>query len=129
GDGRTLISGVASGLIGLARLNGNGTYDTSFGGNGKLLFAVSNYACHANALALLPDGRFLTAGSATVNGKDNVLLARFLPSGTPDTTFGTAGIVTTAVGTNSAYAQAIRLQSDGKILIGGGAPFSGQNAF
>lgn len=128
-DGRTLISGDANSVIGFARLNGNGTYDTSFGSNGKLLFAVSNYACHVHALTLLPDGRFLIAGSATINGKDNVLLARFLSNGVPDTTFGTTGVVTTAVGTNSAYAQAIRLQNDGKILIGGGAPFSGQNAF
>jgi uncharacterized delta-60 repeat protein len=127
-DGRILIGGNANGAIGLVRLNGDGTYDTNFAAKGKMLFPVGD-SPQANALVLLPESKFLVGSSVSINGQANVLLARFLANGVLDTNFGTTGVVTTAVGANSASVQALRLQSDGKILVGGQAPLSGNNAY
>ena len=127
-DGKILVGGTANGVIGLARLNNDGTYDTNFAGKGKVLFSLEG-SPQANALALLPGGSFLVGGSVTINGQDSVLLARFLSNGTLDTSFGSTGVMTTAVGTNNAFAQALRLQSDGKILVGGQTRLSGQEAY
>lgn len=41
------------------------------------------------------------------------------PPGTLDTSFGTGGVVTTSIGTVSAIANAITIQTDGKIVVGG----------
>ena len=127
-DGKILIGGNANGVLGLMRLNGDGTYDTNFASKGKLLFSAGSTP-QANALTLLPGGKFLLGGSANIDGKDNVLLARFLSNGVPDATFGTNGVVTTAVGTNSAFAKTLRILSDGKILVGGGSVLSANNAY
>lgn len=131
-DGKILIGGNANNVIGVMRLNGNGSYDTNFAGTGKMLFSPSEGSYpQASTMTLLPDGRFLLGGQITINGKANVLLARFLSNGVPDTTFGTnaSGVVTTAVGTNDAYALALRFQNDGKILVGGSAAVGGTSAY
>lgn len=128
GDGKILVGGSANGGIGFMRLNTDGTYDTNFAGTGKMLFSISGNP-EANAMAVLPNGKFLIAGDLNINGKLNIMVARFSSNGVLDTTFGTNGIVTTGVGTNDAYARAIRLQSDGKILVGGNSTLSGSTAY
>ena len=40
-------------------------------------------------------------------------------SGSLDTTFGTDGIVATSIGSGADYANAIAIQSDGKIVVAG----------
>ena len=61
------------------------------------------------------DGKILVAGSS---GGDFVL-ARYTPDGTPDATFGTAGLVTTDFYGGADSGQSVAIQSDGKILVAG----------
>ena len=71
-DGKIVAAGFAmstSGLqdFALIRLNSNGTLDTSFDGDGKLMINISSSASgadRARALALMPDGRIVAAGQA-----------------------------------------------------------------
>jgi uncharacterized delta-60 repeat protein len=100
-DGKILIGGDFSVYNNihrnsLARLNADGTLDTSFPNNTLANIIVYN-------IVVQPDNKILVARS---NG-----LVRFNPDGTPDAGFN-AGTINNPVRT-------IALQPDGKIIIGG----------
>jgi uncharacterized delta-60 repeat protein len=115
-DGRIVVAGLtnngsgSSGLA-LARLNTNGSPDLSFGVNGKMTTpGVDN----ASAVAIQPDGKILAAG-----GYSGFELARYTTNGSLDTSFGTNGIAVALLGTDGGTAQALSIQSDGKIIVSG----------
>ena len=121
----------SGGLFALARYRPNGTLDTTFGGDGRVTTDVGGGIAHA--VALQPDGKIVVAGSSTgpFNGGD-FALARYLPSGTLDTTFGGTGLVTTDFGGFADIAIAVMLQPDGKIVVAGRAtsnPVTGHTDF
>ena len=105
----------------LVRYNTDGSLDTTFGTGGKVTTAVGTVRDKAFALVIQPDGKLVAAGYSNIGTLATPLLrfalARYNTNGTLDTTFGTGGIVTTAVGTypyDAAYALAI--QADGKLV-------------
>lgn len=103
------------------RLNEDGSMDRSFGINGVVATMLEPGANEeAYTTALQPDGKILAGGYS--NGK--FAMVRYMGNGTLDTSFGTGGIVLTAVGTNGKGSD-IALQKDGKILMTG----SGNNQF
>ena len=103
----------------VARYNRDGRLDTSFGAGGL----VRNDFPGAAALVLQPDGKLVTAGTQFVftNGvppDQNLVLQRFNPDGSPDTSFGSAGLVVADFdGDNQALA--LVLQPDGKLVVAG----------
>jgi uncharacterized delta-60 repeat protein/uncharacterized repeat protein (TIGR01451 family) len=91
----------------VARLNANGSLDTSFDAADALNNSV-------RALALQNDGKLLVGGAFTnVPGVNNSFLARLDVDGTVDTNFlaGRKGV--------DNFVYAIGVQSDGKIVVGG----------
>lgn len=124
-DGKLIVAGRAAehrGDLALLRLERDGTPDTTFGAGGKVLTDVAGGAETAYAVAVQPDGKIVIAGSATVGASLDFVVARYLPSGAIDTTFGAAatpGLITTAFGADSDTAYALVLQPDGKIVVGG----------
>jgi len=98
----------------------SGTLDASFGTGGK---ATASFAApsSAGAAAVQPDGKLVAAGAAVVNGQVDFALARYNSDGTLDTSFGSAGLVTTDLGGRYESATALALQSDGKIVLAGGS--------
>jgi uncharacterized delta-60 repeat protein len=106
---------VAVGGVALARLNTDGTLDTTFGAGGLVQVDFDQLAG-----VLQSDGKIVTAGSLTVVDPFQRLfaLARFLPDGSLDTTFGTAGRVNTDVGEQGGIT-AVTLQPDGRIVAAG----------
>lgn len=88
--------------------------------------SIANDMC--KALAVQPDGKIILAGSTKyTDGKTYYALARYLPSGHLDPTFGrintpSAGIAyipfIISGGTND-RANSVALQPDGKIILGG----------
>jgi uncharacterized delta-60 repeat protein len=102
----------------LARYNTNGTLDTTFGTDGKVVTAVGNSLDRANALAIQNDGKILVTGSSRYSTYDQFATIRYNSNGTIDNSFGTNGIVKTRI-TNNDQAYAIILQNDGKILVTG----------
>ena len=131
GDGKVLLGGeVESGNdrvtdFGIARLNPDGTPDLTFGGGTG--YVVNDFANHQDwleALAVLPDGRILAAGHYNRNYNEDVLVARYLPDGTPDLTFG-GGTGRVAVGNVdnsgdlSETALDMAVQPDGRIVLVG----------
>jgi uncharacterized delta-60 repeat protein len=110
-DGKIVTAGSA-GQPALARLNPDGTLDTSFGVSGKLLTPLSG------SLAIQSDGRILITSHA--NGSSGFGgLMRYLPDGSVDTGFGIDG---SASPFPSGLGSGITLQSDGSILVMGSVP-------
>ena len=111
-DGKVLVVGSFYTYNGtarerIARLNADGTLDNTFAVGTGLNGAV-------NTLALQPDGKVLVAGNfASYNGTASERIVRLNANGTLDNTF--------AVGTGfNGGVQALVLQPDGKVLVGGG---------
>ena len=133
-DGKIVVVGSngsgASGQIVLARYNGDGTLDSTFGTGGQLM--VSNPTtgnASGNAITLQRDGKILVAGSMVASNITNFALVRLLPNGTLDSTFNSTGIVKTAFTQIGAMARSLVLQGDGKIVAGGTAYVLGTQVF
>ncbi len=133
-DGKILVVGAGSSDqsmetstsdSALARLNTNGSLDTSFDGDGKIRAAISNYFDAATGVSIQTDGKILTSGSAMsiTNGdlgtlENDFALVRYNSDGSPDTTYGTGGKAITDLFTND-LANAVALDSSGRVVIAG----------
>ncbi len=120
-DGKIVAAGYSSGNStswALARYHPNGTLDTSFNGNGKLLLTPGVNPAIPATIALQPDGKILLAGQ--VNNRFGIV--RLQTNGVPDSSFGTNGVVTFPI-FNSQFAGVAELavQPDGKIVAVGNA--------
>ncbi len=94
--------------------------DATFGSNGFASVAL-DYTISANFpdVKVQPDGKIVAVAGAQTSGT-TWAVTRTNPDGTPDTTFGTNGTVTTTfTGSNNGYANGIALQPDGKIVVVG----------
>jgi len=99
----------------LARLNSDGTIDTTFSSNGTTYPTLGVFKVVVQSDdKILVGGSFTTfntsGGSVSVSG-----LARLNANGTLDTTFNTA----LGTGINTGSVRALALQSDGSIIFGG----------
>ncbi len=108
----------------------DGSFDTGFGGGSGIILLTADQAgftggeLYLSAIAVDDQGRILAAGEVVDAGYTTwaMVLARFKPDGTLDTTFGAngTGIVTAALN-NTAYASGLSLTADGLILVTGAA--------
>lgn len=106
----------------VARVNSNGTIDTSFGTSGKFRFAVGSSDDYATTVGIQSDGKIVVGGYCQNGaGAYDFCVARLTSSGALDTTFNTTGynIFPLTAGNYNEYAQSLAIQSDGKIVIGG----------
>jgi uncharacterized delta-60 repeat protein len=114
-DGKLIIAGAANVDFFAARLNSNGSIDTSFGNNGIVKTNIISYD-YAYSVALQADGKIVLAGVANYLQSPRVGLVRYNPNGAPDTSFGNDGIVVTSVGLGGCRSYAAAIQPDGKIV-------------
>jgi uncharacterized delta-60 repeat protein len=118
-DGKILLAGGggSSNDFILARLNIDGSLDSSFGANGKVSTDFGGFDA-ARAVAIESDGKVVAAG----NGNNRFALARYNADGSLDSSFnGTGRVTTTFTGQNIEAANALALQDDGKIVAVGQA--------
>ncbi|HNL13877.1 MAG TPA: DUF4347 domain-containing protein, partial [Accumulibacter sp.] len=132
-DGKVLVAGYAlvdsTYNFALLRYNTDGTLDTSFGSGGKVTTAIGASSDSGNSVAIQTDGKILVAGN-TWNGNSNDFgLVRYNTDGSLDTSFGTGGKVTTAVGAGDDFASSVYVQTDGKIVVAGTTVISGNYDF
>ena len=101
----------------LARLNENGSLDTSFGTGGKKTVAVAKSGGESiRALAIQGDGKIVTGGW----GNSDFALMRFLPNGQLDTTFGSSGkMLTDFLSNSSDQCFDVAIDSLGRIIAAG----------
>ncbi len=99
GDGKIVVAGSATPASGIstdfavARYDGEGALDGSFGSGGKLTTDIGGAIDIAQNIVVQPNGAILVSGVLTL-GSSPVLghagLARYDAIGNPDTSFGTA---------------------------------------
>lgn len=126
-DGKVLILGSATKKGAdviiyslLIQFNANGTLDTSFGSDGHVEKSDA-----MNDMGITPDGKIVTVGyNATTYRpaqcwitQSAVTLRRFLATGTPDSSFGTDGILTYADPDSHMFGYNIAIQPDGKLIV------------
>lgn len=99
-------------FVDLRRFNIDGTLDSGFGSGGLVETPVTQDS-YAWALTLQSDGNIVAVGQSLGQG---IFMARYNTDGSPDTQFGTGGMVTTGTGGTG---NAIALQTDGKIVVAG----------
>jgi len=117
-DGKIVAGGGCGGGICLARYNSNGSLDTAFDGDGKVITDLPN-GQSGNDIVIQPDGKIVIVGTNFSGpGIEDFIVARYNPNGSLDTTFNTSGFVITQI-LGSDIANAVALQSDGKIIAAG----------
>src|SRR6185436_3562383 len=116
-NGQVIVGGNFSSIggqphTGIARLNLNGTLDSSFNPNIVDIYGGTGVSY---SMVLQPDGRIVIGGLFNiVNGVTNNNIVRLNTNGTLDATF--------YANTNPGYGSAVHclaLQPDGRILVGG----------
>jgi len=113
-DGKIVVAGqIDNDEFGVARFNVDGSLDTTFSGDGLVMFDFGGTDT-ARAVAIDANGKIVAAGFTATS----FALVRLNANGSPDTTFSGDGKVTTQVG-DRAEAYSLLIQSDGKIVIGG----------
>jgi uncharacterized delta-60 repeat protein len=129
-DGKIVVAGgapksfIGSSAFAVARYNSNGSPDTTFGAGGRVgtEFYGPDGEDRVCKVLVQPDGKIVAVGYAfniTLSYQlYEYALARYNSNGTPDTTFGGSGQVTTNFGWH-ATALTAALQPDGKIVAAG----------
>jgi uncharacterized delta-60 repeat protein len=118
-DGKTVVAGTAkvfepgSGEVALARYNPDGSLDPSFGTGGQVV--TTGNGLSTGGLALQADGKIVVVAQGSNSTGTQMLLIRYLPDGSLDSGFGTAGEVTL----NNAGGSSIVILPDGKIVAAG----------
>ena len=98
-----------------ARLNPDGSLDTSLNGTGRVTTSILNTVDQPTSIVLYDDGKFALAGR---NG-GNVMIIRYNAIGSRDSTFGSSGIANIDLGGSNDTANAMLPTSDGKLLLTG----------
>lgn len=122
-DGKILVAGEAtittpSGNpaypdFALVRYNANGSLDTGFSGDGKVMTNLGSDDS-GRAVTVQTDGKILVAGRSD----GNFALVRYNANGTLDNSFSDDGKVITDLGADDS-ANSVTVQADGKILLTG----------
>jgi uncharacterized delta-60 repeat protein len=109
-----------------------GDLDQTFGTLGKSFVSFEGTNDSLNALAILPDGSIILAGSCSIQGDFDFCLAKLRANGVLESTpgvFGANGKATATVGSGNDFARAIAIQADGKIVLAGECAVSGGTNF
>ena len=128
-DGKIVVAGYATAgnteKFALARYNGDGTLDTSFGDSGRVMTDVGISGSNATGVALQKDGKIVVAGYAVnSSGTDyDFACVRYNTDGKVDQSFGDGGKTMTSLGQGDVKANAVAVQSDGKIIVAGSVYF------
>jgi uncharacterized delta-60 repeat protein len=111
-----------NGKFAIARYNTNGSPDTTFSGDGKLITDFTPTWDYANGIAIQADNKLVVAGEAGYLGPNpRFALARYNSNGSPDMSFGSQGMVTTDFTPKEDFATGVEIQTDGGIVAAGAA--------
>ena len=126
-DGKIVLVGYSDNGsdfdFGVVRYNANGSLDTSFDSDGKVLTSVGSGSSDdiASDIAIQDDGKIVVIGVANNGSNDDFAVVRYNTNGSLDTSFDSDGKVLTNIGPGSTIDNAadIAIQSDGKIVVVG----------
>jgi uncharacterized delta-60 repeat protein len=128
-------------VFSLARFNGNGSPDTTFGPNGSSVIIkhlpASAYTIGAvNAVTVDPiSGRIIVVGRADTmptptSMTSDFLIAAFMADGSFDPDFGSAGVIISDFAPGKANeARAVAIDDDGRVVVAGSDTPTGPDVF
>jgi uncharacterized delta-60 repeat protein len=106
----------------IARYNAHGTLDPTFGlhANGTVAMDMGYDHDVVRSLAIQSDGKIVVVGDGINSSSPNYvsIIARFNTDGTLDMSFANGGIITDTSRTTSRVS-VVKMQQDGKIVVGG----------
>jgi uncharacterized delta-60 repeat protein len=134
-DGKIVVAGSTHDSVQgdnflLVRYTTDGKLDAGFGDRGKVATDFGGKDDIANGVAIESDGEIVAAGTSTATATgDNIALARYTADGRPDLGFGLLGKVSESLGTKADHANAVVIESDGKVVVAGSTqdPVQGDN--
>jgi uncharacterized delta-60 repeat protein len=104
----------------IARLNADGSTDSSWGGTGWVIHAVGGIYDSATGIAIQSDGKLVLGGICSNGTNDDFCAIRVLANGSLDPSFDADGKVITPVSSNGDdRATSLLLQPDGMIVLAG----------
>ncbi len=115
--GSAIVGG--QGDFAVARFNSNGTFDTTFNGNGTLVFDGFGEGDDAFASALQPEGKIVLTGYSYQGGVRGFATARINANGTLDNSFKWERKAAGQVGGNESYSTSVAIHADGRIDVVG----------
>jgi uncharacterized delta-60 repeat protein len=128
-DGKIVLVGALGynppHAIGVVRLNPDGTPDTTFSGDGRLVLPAALFGSYTALtvaeVALQPDGKIVLAGTAGTNEDADMAAARLNADGTLDATFSEDGVATIDYFGLDDGANDVAVAADGSIVLAGRA--------
>lgn len=127
-DGSILVAGTAYNPVDasdanfvVTKLLSDGTTDNSFGPNGRLFIDIQGRKDEASGIAITSDNKILISGttSNTDGSESAFVVVEYNEDGTLNTSFGDGGKKIVGFGINFATCNAMAIQSDNKIVLGG----------
>jgi uncharacterized delta-60 repeat protein len=119
-DGKIVAVSSSANHFVVVRYNPDGSFDTTFNGDGKVITGFGSTYETARAVAIQADGKIVVAGFTSEGDlTGDFAIARFDPDGLLDSTFDSDGRVTTSISAQDDDAHAIAIQPNGKIVVAG----------
>ena len=124
-DGKLVVAGLGDNGTSnidfiLVRYNADGSLDNSFDSDGKVFTDFgSSTDDKGNSIIIQADGKMVVAGSSSNGSNSDFALARYNTDGSLDLTFDNDGRLLTDFGGADDIANAVAIQSDGKIVAAG----------
>ena len=115
--GGTFVSGAGN-VVCLARLNSDGTLDTSFDLDGKRTVNTSGFQEFANSMSRQSNGKIIVTNTSPFTSDQTAVVTRLNGDGSLDSTFGIGGSQTLDITANE-YGISTAVQTDDKILVVG----------
>jgi uncharacterized delta-60 repeat protein len=121
-DGGILIAGMADGNSAMLKLSENGSIDSTFGTNGRVIYSFGpSVGSRIRSLEVDQNDRIIAVGEAYNydNLSFDMSVVRFNSNGSVDSSFGTSGNTKIDIQGHNDLGSCSALLSDGKILIAG----------
>jgi len=130
-DGKIVVAGAAEIFVeyladyryafAAARYTSNGSLDTTFDGDGKVITDFGQGDDYGYAVALQPDGKVIVAGYANNGTNNDFTVVRYNPNGSLDPGFSGDGKVMTDIAAGDDKGLAVVVQMNGGIVLAGSA--------
>jgi uncharacterized delta-60 repeat protein len=121
-DGGILIAGMADGNSAMLKLSENGSIDSTFGTNGRVIYSFGpSVGSRIRSLEIDQNDRIIAVGEAYNydNLSFDMSVVRFNSNGSVDSSFGTSGNTKIDIQGHNDLGSCSALLPDGKILISG----------
>ena len=126
-NGKIVVGAASGGKFTLLRYTATGELDSTFGGDGKVRTSMNRCHCaFLRDIALQPDGKIVAVGETQKmklwgRASSSFVVIRYMHDGKLDQSFGDGGKVIMNLDRGYEEAEALVIQSNGKIVVAGTA--------